>query len=210
MLKITFVDPHISNWGNISSITKEFLDDFIKYLYSLDRDIEVYPYIPGGGAPLGINPYTDKTYIVTNLAKAIKNKESIYPLLDKYFFHDEEHSNEFGIYFVEDLFEFYLSMGIDTLRAFKASIGHYNKQQILEEFSDIKDDRLIRFANWRGNGYLHIPNLSRWVFIYMFRNEFKNYIKDRNLEVSIPGGYILNSKKREMKLGLINEDGEFE
>lgn len=208
-IEITFISPNYPNWANISSISKEFLNDFIKYLYSLNRDIEVYPYIPGGGVPLGINPNTDKTYIVKDLVKSIKNKESIYKVLDKYFFHVEDNSNEFGIYFIEDLYEFYLSLGIDKSNSIKASLSHYNKNQILEEFKNIKDDRLFRYATWRGNGYLHIPNLSRWVFIYMFRNEFENYMIDKHLDVSIKGGYILNNKRREIKLGLINEDGSF-
>ena len=56
--KISFVSD-VPNWVSISSIDRKTLDSFIDYLYSLKRDINVFPYIPGGG-PFG-NPCLDKT-----------------------------------------------------------------------------------------------------------------------------------------------------
>ena len=55
---ITFKDKGRRNWVSLSSITKETIDGFIKYLYSLNRDINVLPYIPGGGPYL--NPYLSR------------------------------------------------------------------------------------------------------------------------------------------------------
>jgi len=42
----------------------------------------------------------------------------------------------------------------------------------------------------------------------MFRNEFKKFMSDKGYKVYPVGGWVLNDKKRECDLGLIDENGE--
>ena len=144
--KITF-DHTLSecNWNSISSIDKETLDGFIDYLYSLDRHIQILPYIPGGGPFL--NPYLDKTYKVHQIVDDIKHKVPKDEMIKKRFDH------------------------------------------FLEDYSNSEDD-YHRF-------------FSRWVFIYMFRGEFKRYMNERGYEVVVDGGWVLNNERRERIFGLI-------
>ena len=197
------------NWVSLSSISKKDLDAFIEYLYSLTRDINVFPYISGGG-PFG-NPYLDRTYVVRGIANDIKKKVPIDKVLNKYISRDESEQSYFGIHFIEDVYEFYLSLGIDEKIAFSAAKSQYNCENIKKylmvgEFEH--NEKLKAFAEWRGNDYTHYPYQSRWVFIYMFRNEFKKYMHDKGFRVVVDGGWVLNDKNREIKLGLIDENGE--
>lgn len=206
--KISFVSD-VPNWVSISSIDRKTLDSFIDYLYSLKRDINVFPYIPGGG-PFG-NPCLDKTYVPKAIAKDIKQKVPVNKMLNNHITRDENDKSCFGIHFIEDVYEFYLSIGIEKKRAFETSINQYHCDEIKERLmiNSFKNNRKLRkFAEWKGNNYVHYPYHSRWVFIYMFRNEFKKYMHDRGYKVVVDGGWIINDKKREMKLGLIDENGE--
>ena len=206
--KISFVSD-VPNWVSISSIDRKILYSFIDYLYSLKRDINVFPYIPGGG-PFG-NPCLDKTYVPKAIAKDIKQKVPVNKMLNNHISRDENDKSCFGIHFIEDVYEFYLSIGIEKKRAFEASINQYRCDEIKQRLmiNNFKNNRkLKKFAEWRGNDYTHYPYHSRWVFIYMFRNEFKKYMHDRGYMVVVNGGWVINDKFREMKLGLIDENGE--
>ena len=67
--RISFLIPNEYNWVNISSISDETLNEFANYLYSLDRDIEVLPYIPGGlHCGICAYPELDRTYLVNTRA----------------------------------------------------------------------------------------------------------------------------------------------
>ena len=41
----------------------------------------------------------------------------------------------------------------------------------------------------------------------MLRNEFKKIMYDSGYFVKVDGGWVLNNKDREMKIGLINDKG---
>ena len=41
----------------------------------------------------------------------------------------------------------------------------------------------------------------------MFRKEFIRYMKQKGFDVVVDGGWVLNDKEREVKLGLIDKDG---
>ena len=84
--KIKFLKSNKNpNWVNVSNIDKKTFNDFISYLYQLNRDIVVLPYIPGGGGPIHVDPSTDRTYLVEGIADSIKNKTPINEILFSYF-----------------------------------------------------------------------------------------------------------------------------
>ena len=193
--KIESIKPEddYPNWVCLSSIDKKTFYDFIDYLYSLDRDIEVLPYIPGG-APLGIpKPYLDQTYIVRGIASDIKNKRDIDEILSQYFdgrLLDKNKRRCFHhIHFKEDVYEYLLDKGIDKDIIIK-NIHIYKDKDVYKI-----DPSLVELANWIKEG--HSVSMSRYVFIYMFRNEFIKYMASIGCEVEVDGGWILNSRERE-------------
>lgn len=200
------------NWVSVSTIEKRTMDEFIRYLYSLDRNIVVLPYISGGGGAQG-NPTTDRTCIPKSIAEGIRKKEDIDTLLNKYISWGEEGEKFRKIHFMEDVYEFYLSLGIENLDAYTAAIEQYNRVKIEEHLliGEFRNNTELReFAKWIGywQENQHYPYHSRWVFVYMFRNEFKRFMETKGYRVEVDGGWVLNNKHREVKLGLINKDGE--
>ena len=198
------------NWVSLSSISKDELMDFIKYLYSLKRSINVFPYIPGGLAAGCIpNPYMDKTYLVERIAKDIKNKTDIDKMLNTITRDFISEKSCYGIHFIEDVYEFYLSLGIAEKVALQAVKNHYTKTEIERYLLPLTNKRKLQnFANWIGDDHSVFPYHSRWVYVYMFRNEFKKYMHDKGYKITVDGGWVINDKEREMKLGLIDENGE--
>ena len=100
--KISFLEPKAHwNWVSVSSINKEAFLGFIDYLYRLDRDIEILPYIPGGLlAGMGGNPYMDKTYLVERIARKIKEKVPKEEIFEEFtYIYNED--NKTQIYFME-------------------------------------------------------------------------------------------------------------
>ena len=132
-------------------------------------------------------------------------------MLNTHITHDKNDKGCYGIHFIEDVYEFYLSLGIKEEDALTAVSAQYKEDDIklnlmINNFKNNK--KLKAFAEWKTNdGYSRNPYYSRWVFIYMFRNEFKKYMHDRGYKVEVEGGWVLNDKKREMTLGLIDEEG---
>ena len=116
------------NWVSISSIDKKTLNSFIEYLYLLKRDINVFPYVSGGG-PFG-NPHLDRISVPKAIAKDIKQKVPADKMLNNHISRDENDKSCFGIHFIEDVYEFYLSLGIDNKKAFEASIHQYSCDEI--------------------------------------------------------------------------------
>lgn len=202
---------HNYRWrASISSISKKELLNFIKYLYSLNRDILVFPYLPGGLSGVALRPYMNKTDLVKNIAKDIEDKVPIDKMLNKNFNRDKNDRSTYGIHFSEDVYEFYLSLGIDEKLAYEAVSAQWCARQIKENLliNKLRSNRkLKRFIEWIGDDYLRDPFWSRWTFIYMFRTEFKKYMYDKGYIVEVEGGWVLNDKKREMALGLIDEEG---
>lgn len=189
------------NWVSISSIDKSLFYDFIEYLYSLDRKPLVLPYIPGGAPNGGAKPYMDKTYQVEILANDIVNKEPIQNVLNRFVYclwnktdKTKDISNPYQLFFIEDVYEYYLSLGIDKAKA---------RIQAYERYNTLLDGDCKK---WLCDKY-SFPFSSRWVFIYMFRTEFKKYMKNKGYQVDVDGGWVLNDKSREIHLGLIDNDG---
>lgn len=100
-------------------------------------------------------------------------------------------------------------ISIDEKVALQAVVNHYTKTEIERYLLPLANKRKLQnFANWIGDDYMIYPYYSRWVFIYMFRNEFKKYMHDKGYKIIVDGGWVINDKKREMDLGLIDESGE--
>lgn len=189
------------NWISISSMDKKLFYDFVNCLYSLNRKPIVLPYIPGGAPNGGAKPYMDKTYQVELLADEIFRKVPIDNILNRFVYclwnkddKIEDLSNLYRLFFIEDVYEYYLSIGIEKEKA---------KEQVYERYNVTIDNGC---KQWLCEKY-PFPFSSRWVFIYMFRSEFKKYMYGKGCLVQVDGGWILNDKKREMKLGLIDEYG---
>lgn len=210
--EITFLKPRADyNWVSVSSITKEEFLGFIDYLYSLDRDIEIQPYIPGGYAALMlIREDLDKTYLVEQIVRIIKDKKpvvEIYKIMDHV---RQKENHESDIVFIEDVYELYLSLGVPQ----EIALEHANKQvypchkdSILPLYKG--NNKVETFISMFNDHDFYFPFTSRYKFIYMFRNEFVRYMKTKGYDgVSVEGGWILNDKEREMKLGIIDENGE--
>lgn len=204
------------NWALISTIDKKTFYEFAEYLYSLKRDIVVVPYIPGGLVSAVIpHPELDRTYLVRRIANDIIANVPICELLNKYFchlWHDiKDYNNPYNIFFIEDLFEYLLSSGVLTKdEACKMSydLPHYCKKYSLEDKPKTKE-LMMSFIKWHDTHPTHAPyvGISRWNFIYMFRNEYLKYMDNKGYEVVVEGGWVLNDKKREIKLGLIDKEG---
>lgn len=209
---ITFYDnPH---WVSLSNIDKKTFYGFIDYLYSLDRNIIVLPYISGGleGPCKPVND-KDRTDKVLSIVKDIKDKVPVHKMLTHYFSENNIISKRFSkIHFNEDIFEFLLSLKINRGEAIKIAYRcQYGPdikelQYLLLDRKHHNTLKIKAFLNWLKTG----PNIlrSRWMFIYMFRNEFKKYMNDRGYKVFVVDGWVLNNKKREYQLGLIDENGE--
>lgn len=209
--EITFLKPRAKwNWVTVSSINKEDFSGFIDYLYNLDRDIEVQPYIPGGYAtPMHIKKDLDKTYLVKEIVKIIKDKKpvsEIYRIIN-FVRKDEEHESD--IAFIEDVYELYLSLRIPqdiALEYANKQIRPYDERSFLSIYKG--DERVKAFYRMFEDHDFYFPFSSRYKFVYMFRNEFIRYIKTKGYDgVSVEGGWVLNDKEREIDLGIINEEG---
>ena len=197
--EISFIAGTI-NWVSISSIDKNTLDAFIDYLYKLDRDIILDKYIPGGLVGVAVRPYLDKTSIVEKMIREIKSNNNVNLMLSHIHFSFSDNNNPFHFYFVEDLYDYLLSHDIDKETAIEACFDKDKRKELLKDNQEYQD-----ILKWLSTGYW--PFSSRWKFIYMFRSEFINFMKERGYTVSIKGGWILNDKNREMKLGLIDIEG---
>ena len=207
------------NWATISSIDKKTFNQFINYLYSLKRNIPIQPYISGGlVGPMHAVLDLDKTFKVEMLVEAIKNKVPKDRMLN-YFLNYSwilpkpkiDIDNKYNIHFIEDVYELLIPITNDV-----ESIFYYIKKKITRviEMPDEKFDNIelwhdIRqeLTNFNNNSLL--PQLSRWVFVYMFRHEFRSFMNKRGYEVIVDGGWVLNDKKRELSLGLIDKDGNY-
>ncbi len=206
--EISFIEPKAHwNWVSVSSISKNIFLDFIDYLYSLDREIEALPYIPGGlVAGMVGKPYMDKTYLVKEIVEKIKDKEPKEEIFE-IFCHIKSAYNKAQIFFIEDVYEMLLSFGLNKEQAAKASINQPYGERIKNHIpSNLNSHRLELFVKQFADIW-YFPYSSRWQFIYMFRGEFIRYMKNKGYEVSVDGGWILNDKKREMNLGIIDENG---
>ena len=198
MITITY-----PNWISISSIDKKLFYDFIEYLYSLNRKPIVLPYIPGGAPNGGAKPYMNKTYQVELLADEIYKKVPINNLLNRFVYclwdkddKIEDFNNPYQLFFIEDVFEYYLSLEVDEAKA---------KEQTYERYNTTIDGDCKK---WLCDKY-PFPFSSRWIFVYMFRSEFKKHVYDKGYEAIIDGGWVLNDFYRERYLDLIDEEGNF-
>ena len=188
--------PH---WVSISNIPKNMIDDFISYLYELDREIILDRYIPGGFAGVAIRPYLDKTDLAKKIIVDIKNRMDVNTVLNNIHFSLNDNNNPYNFHFVEDLYEYYLSKGLDKSTAKKACYENEYRLQVLKE-----DKEYQSILKWLEN---HWPFTSRWTFIYMFRSEFILFMRQAGYQVSVKGGWVLNDKQREIELGLIDKNG---
>ena len=240
--KITFKKGEKHNWINVSSISKEVFYSFIDYLYSIGKDpyssnrmIVIMPYV-SGGAPCGVGiPNLDRTGNVLGVYKDIEDKVPVHKMLDRHFTiqkPDIEYQAKYktsewkledlkgyeNIHFIEDLYEFYISLGIDEEEAYKLCINRYDSDSLkeLNLFDKVNDkEKLEGLINWIDDhspyetfGKINAwPYRSRWMFIYMFRNVFKKFMDENGYKVVVDGGWVLNDKEREMKLGLIDREG---
>ena len=207
--EISFIEPKAHwNWVSVSSINKDIFLDFIDYLYNLDREIEVLPYIPGGLVAAMIpKPYMDKTYLVKGIVEKIKAKEQKEELFEV-FCHIKSADNQAKIFFIEDVYEMLLSFGLTQEQAAKVSIEQPFGERIKDHIpSNVNSHQLELFIKQFDDSW-YFPYGSRWIFIYMFRGEFIRYMKNKGYDTSVDGGWILNEKEREMKLGLIDENGD--
>lgn len=210
--RISFYSGDKPNWIAISNIDKETLDSFIDYLYSLERNINIFPYVSGG---MTVVPHDemDRTFLVKRIVGDIKKKIPKNEMLNRQFVHrwdDSNYPNPFNLFFKEDLYEFIernTKLSIEDIRCIvditpysrRLENNHFDSAELYEEFN-----------TWHAGIPGSIPwiGTSRWEFVYMFRNEFKKYMHDRGYKVVVDGGWVLNSKEREMRLGLIDENGE--
>ena len=211
--EITFLKPRAEwNWVTVSSISKDVFSGFLDYLYNLGRDIEVQPYIPGGYAsPMHIRDDLDRTYLVEQIVKLIKEKKPFTEIFKVIRFINAKEEYETDTFFIEDVYELYLSLGVPQDIAL-----HYANEQIRpsdeRSFLPIykEDKRAKPFIDMFEKDPFYFPFSSRYKFIYMFRNEFVRYMKTKGYDdVSVEGGWILNDKEREMELGIIDVDGHF-
>ena len=209
--EISFLEPKARwNWVSVSSIAKETFDGFIDYLYNLDREIEILPYIPGGyAAPMHIREDLDKTYLVKQIVGIIKDKKPVKEIYKAMLFFRKDENYETDLAFIEDVYELYLSLGVPQHIALE-----YSNKQIHP--SDERSFLLIYKGNEKVNEFINMfnahdfyfPFLSRYVFVYMFRSEFIKYMKSTGYNgVSVDGGWVLNDKEREIKQGIIDENG---
>jgi len=200
--KITFLEPRLHwNWVTVSSIDKETFLGFIDYLYNLDRDIEVLPYIPGGLiACTGANPWMDKTYLVKRIARSIKDRKPKEEIFEEFTYISNK-DNKAQIFFAEDVYEMLLSLGLTKEAAVQIANEHYNKNIIKTAISPSTNSDLLKaFINQLDSHFFYFPYHSRWIFIYMFRGEFVRYMKSIGYDdVSVDGGWVLNDKEREVK-----------
>ena len=207
---ISFLKPRAHwNWVSVSTIDKETFQGFIDYLYDLDRDIEVLPYIPGGlSAGMIAKPNMDKTYLVERIVKRIKNKESREMMFREFTFVSDPEDNEADIHFVEDVYEMLLSFGLTQEDATELANRQYYSDDIKRDIPiRVDSEQLEQFIEQFHNS-CYFPYHSRWMFIYMFRGEFIRYITSKGYDgVSVEGGWVLNDKEREIKLGIIDENG---
>jgi hypothetical protein len=203
----------VPNWVSISNIDKKTFYDFIDYLYSKEIKI-IYPYVPGGFVgPCHAARDKNETYKLENIVKSIKNKKPIHSLLNHYFVnHEYSPEPKFSYFhFTEDVLECILSFGVSNSEAnrlynlcysdfdeFKFQISSYNTKH------SRKNERLIKFLEINRKYMTY----SRWIFIYMFRNEFRKFMYDKGFKVFPIGGWVLNDKLREIELGLIDVEGE--
>jgi len=205
------------NWALISSIYKNTFNQFIDYLYSLKRDIPVQPYISGGlVGPMHAVLDLDKTFKVKMLVEAIKNKVPKDNMLN-YFLYcgwvfpkpKLDIDNKYNIHFIEDVYELLILIANDEKILFDY-ISYQKTSQIPDNvFGNVElwHDIRQQLIDYEKRSLL--PVLSRWVFIYMFRNEFRSFMKKRGYEVIVEDGWVLNDKKRELSLGLIDKDGNY-
>ena len=209
--KISFLEPRAKwNWVTVSSISKETFNDFIDYLYSLNRDIEVLPYIPGGLlAGMGAKPDMDKTYLVKEIVGIIKDKKPVKEIYRTMWSFWKDEDFETDIAFIEDVYELYLFLGVPQYIA----LGYCNEQICPSDersFLSIYkgNEKVDEFINMFKNHDFYFPFSSRYKLVYMFRNEFIRYMKSKGYDdVSVEGGWVLNDKEREMKLGIIDSGG---
>ena len=215
LIKFIYPGKH-PNWANISNIDKKTFDEFVDYLYSLKRNIDVLPYISGGMIGMHILEDLDRTYIVKDIVDDIKKSLPKNELFDKYFVHRWNHpdtyKNPFNLFFKEDVYEFVMK-NIKTHCSERDIYNFVNDLPYAKSIEkDIFDnsDLFNTFNSWLFDNQVHDPwiGTSRWDFIYMFRNEFIQYMNDRGYEVVVEGGWVLNDKERETRLGLIDENGE--
>ena len=195
------------NWVAVSSITKEDLNGFIEYLCSLNRDIEVLPFIPGGLIGFRVKADKDETKSVIQIAKDIKNKVDKDKMLNHHFPGDLYEKQFSTMHFIEDEYEFYLSLGIDKAPALNA-IG-YDEARIKQFLmvGELKNNSKLKALAHRRSVWIQYPKYSRYVFVYMFRKEFLKYMSSKGYDVESDGGWVLNDKKREIELGLIDING---
>lgn len=201
------------NWVSFSNIDKTTFDEFVDYLYLLKRNINVLPYISGG---MTVIPHDDldRTYVVERIVDDIKKGISKTELLNKHFVHRWNHQNSymnpFNLFFKEDVYEF---IEENTKLSRNDVYRLVNKLPYCSCIDkDVFNDSEIyeTFNSWLSNNQEHNPwiGTSRWEFIYMFRNEFKKFMHDKKHRVVVDGGWVLNDKQREIKLGLIDENGD--
>ena len=201
------------NWVSFSNIDKNTFYSFIEYLYSLKRKIIALPYISGGWTVRPV-PDQDNTYKVLNIVKDINNKIPIHQMLAHYFSSKNMTKGKFfNIHFNEDILEFLLSLGLNKNDALQIADDYcryipnvYEVEYRLLNMKNINRSKAKAFIKWLETTP-RIQN-SRWMFIYMFRNEFRNFMNEKGYKVHPIGGWILNNKEREIRLGLIDEDGE--
>ena len=200
--EISFLEPKAyRNWVSVSSISKEVFLGFIDYLYSLDRDIEVLPYIK---CEMFTESNTDKTYLVKRIARIIKDKCPKEDIFEEFTYIPED-DNEAHVYFIEDIYEMLLSFGLTQEFAVDIARSHYCNDELDRQIPiAVNSERLkTLITQLEGSGYF--PYHSRWMFIYMFRGEFVRYMKSKGYDdVSVEGGWVLNDKEREIELGLID------
>ena len=201
------------NCFGISNIDKTTFDEFVDYLYSLKRDIHVLTFVFGAMYGLGITKL-DGTRDVKAIAEDIKNGVPKNELLNQRFVFQSrtpvDYANPFNLFFKEDVCEFLEK----NTKLSKSNIRHLVAdlpwKLVVEKDMFYSSKVFEDFNSWLTDNNGHKPwiKYSRWNFVYMFRSEFREFMDKKNYRVVVEGGWVLNSKQREVALGLIDKNGD--
>lgn len=195
--RITFLEPRTPwNWATVTSIDKATFLGFVDYLYNLDRDIEIQPFIQCGFTSSSkIKPNMDKTYLVKRIVRRIKDNDSKEEVFEEFtYLYNED--NKAQIFFIEDVYEMLLSFGLTKDFAIEIANKHHCSNDFEKDIPICVNDELLGMFMKQFEYSAYYPYHSRWMFVYMFRNEFIRYMKFLGYDsVSVDGGLLSNDKE---------------